>query len=755
MCASVESANNTFSGVAMQAGLLRGASASKIQVKNFNGTGPVNHSQFKIVVGGGNNTAWEMAELTVWDRRLSFQELKDLMRFYYEVYAIPSGHSWLDRWGAAPKPMAEAHFDDSILGVMYCAAAVSLPCVAPSGRLCTANVAAVDDKSVFGVYSQLWNIYHPYKDERCKALLSCSGCACESSKVASWLGDFNDGSGPNQYANDLVCVFNISFQDDFNCGDIVLTFNHFKTELNFDKVVVVGSEPVNVLSGSVQPSIEFRSTGRMQIIFTSDVSVGDDGWQATWRIVSKLSGASSSQLHRDFLGADVIYVDSLSAMGFVPSQSVFSNTTIRIGELQNVPVVNLNWTDNTIAVNQPLRPISINMPAYVHIDSRCQALEGHVVQIKFDSTPPNVKLVASTDHMSPMTRKASERLSAVWLQNSGATYILNHDMKARVNMTFQAFEAGKVPSFARTVVIGESDVCYGRCEAFEICKIADMLAPKHFYCSPALLYGNLVPLQKEVLKGNIDIDECLEGLDNCLAHEVCTDTQGSFTCTPPLSHSECREGMSRKTAPCTSMSLASELACTAGKWFVLGLTSSPEECMHEVFKRQTCRKRLFKWQEFGAGQCECESSPPWNPQPILYEDECKWENQSSMQTYRIDVPYTKIGPVLQPDCSLGPIFSALPETESPSDCMQQVLATLFCGHVAFKWDAAGGQCWCITSGNVQQCQYAESASISTWRIELDSCYDGHLSWFLSSLNKHSVLQSQGKHLLSRNQVPFC
>ncbi len=151
-----------------------------------------------------------------------------------------------------------------------------------------------------------------------------------------------------------MCVFNISFQDDFNCGDIVLTFNHFNTELNFDKVVVVGSESVNVLSGSLQPSIEFRSTVRMQIIFTSDVSVGDDGWKTTWHIVSKLSGTSSSQLCRDFLGTDVIYVDSLAVMGFVPSESVVSNTTIRIGELQNIPVVNLNWTDNTIAVNQPL-----------------------------------------------------------------------------------------------------------------------------------------------------------------------------------------------------------------------------------------------------------------------------------------------------------------------------------------------------------------------------------------------------------------
>jgi hypothetical protein len=41
------------------------------------------------------------------------------------------------------------------------------------------------------------------------------------------------------------------------------------------------------------------------------------------------------------------------------------------------------------------------------------------------------------------------------------------------------------------------------------------------------MYGNLVPLQKEVLKDNIDIDECLEGLDNCLAHEVCTSSTRS------------------------------------------------------------------------------------------------------------------------------------------------------------------------------------------------------------------------------------
>ena len=74
-------------------------------------------------------------------------------------------------------------------------------------------------------------------------------------------------------------------------------------------------------------------------------------------------------------------------------------------------------------------------------------------------------------------------------------------------------------------------------EAFGICKIADMLGKETLLLLSSIVYGNLVPLQRQVFKGNIAVDKCLAGLDNCLAHEVCTDTQDFFTRPPPLSHS--------------------------------------------------------------------------------------------------------------------------------------------------------------------------------------------------------------------------
>jgi hypothetical protein len=80
-------------------------------------------------------------------------------------------------------------------------------------------------------------------------------------------------------------------------------------------------------------------------------------------------------------------------------------------------------------------------------------------------------------------------------------------------LTFQAFEPGKV-----TVPIGKDDLCYGRCEAFGICKIADLLGIQNTLLLSSIVYGNLVALQRQVFKGNIDVDECLAGLDNYLAH---------------------------------------------------------------------------------------------------------------------------------------------------------------------------------------------------------------------------------------------
>ena len=248
-----------------------GRNFSQIKSSIFSGTGTVNHSQLVISAGGGDNVAWEMAELSIWNEALSHEELFAVMKYYQDSYRIPTGHSWLG-W-QAPQPMTEAYISDSESGVPFCAAVDELPCLAPSGRVCTAGEASANDRHLLGVDAQLLLPYQlAYSDASesgCKALVTCSGCGCQGGGDALQYGRLFDGSAESNYANDLECIFNISLQDGAVCGDIVFNFEEFDTEPDFDFVKVVGSsKPVEVLSGEVPSWREFRSTsGYMQIVF--------------------------------------------------------------------------------------------------------------------------------------------------------------------------------------------------------------------------------------------------------------------------------------------------------------------------------------------------------------------------------------------------------------------------------------------------------------------------------------------------------
>jgi hypothetical protein len=159
---------------------------------------------------------------------------------------------------------------------MYCAVADELPCVASSGRLCTASSLSANGRQALGVDSKLLSAYRVASSSggpMCNATVTCSGCGgCETSKTATGYGSFSDGSGPSKYDQDVKCIFNISLDDGLKCGDIVVHFHSFQTEAEYD-VVNINMGPAHsahVFSGHVPPTQEFRSTtGFMQIIFTS------------------------------------------------------------------------------------------------------------------------------------------------------------------------------------------------------------------------------------------------------------------------------------------------------------------------------------------------------------------------------------------------------------------------------------------------------------------------------------------------------
>ena len=156
----IEHKDGSFSGISMHSGLLRGEFGSRMQIRHFAASGSLNHSELVISVGGRNTTAWEVAELSVWNRSLSLDELSEVMTYYHQVYSIPSERNWRDKWSIPPKPITPAEIHDADMGVMYCAAAATLPCMAPSGRVCSAGFAAPHSRQPLGVDSQMREVYH-------------------------------------------------------------------------------------------------------------------------------------------------------------------------------------------------------------------------------------------------------------------------------------------------------------------------------------------------------------------------------------------------------------------------------------------------------------------------------------------------------------------------------------------------------------------------------------------------------------------
>ena len=280
--------------------VMRVAYANEITMRNFTGTGMVNHSGLVISAGSPDSAGWEIAELTVWKEQLSIDELKAAMQYYKLLYSSPSGRFWIDKkWGKIPLTMTTSHIRDSEMNSTYCAAADQLPCVAPSGRLCTGSFLSEHGRQALGVDSQLLSPYRvafPVNDPMCTATVTCSGCGCNTSEIPIGYGSLSDGSGSSQYNNGVKCIFNISLDDGLECGDIVVHFESFQTEAGFDTVEIdMGPDhPAQVLSGHVSQSREFRSTaGFMQIVFAS--VIGREGQAQTGRKIRRKKGKEGAE----------------------------------------------------------------------------------------------------------------------------------------------------------------------------------------------------------------------------------------------------------------------------------------------------------------------------------------------------------------------------------------------------------------------------------------------------------------------------
>lgn len=97
-------------------------------------------------------------------------------------------------------------------------------------------------------------------------------------------GNFSDGSGANQYANNTTCSWLIQPP---NAATITLSFVAFSTEQNNDGVIVydgaTNTAPIlGQFSGTNLPSSVTSTGGSMFVEFLSGVSVRGDGWTANY-----------------------------------------------------------------------------------------------------------------------------------------------------------------------------------------------------------------------------------------------------------------------------------------------------------------------------------------------------------------------------------------------------------------------------------------------------------------------------------------
>lgn len=110
-------------------------------------------------------------------------------------------------------------------------------------------------------------------------------CSPSQTNLLGQTGDVSDGSGPlYQYRNGTMCRWLIEPPGAVN---ITLTFDSFKTEAINDKVDIYNYNTSALLASysgdyTTPPAPVFCPSGKMYIIFTTNNSIRDDGWSASY-----------------------------------------------------------------------------------------------------------------------------------------------------------------------------------------------------------------------------------------------------------------------------------------------------------------------------------------------------------------------------------------------------------------------------------------------------------------------------------------
>ena len=107
---------------------------------------------------------------------------------------------------------------------------------------------------------------------------------CSNNVITELGGEISDGSGPANYQNLTTCIWMIQPE---NSEEIDLVFNSFNTEAGHDFVTIYdGSDKIGEYSGSELPPVITAVNGMMTIVFSTNSSNTDLGWDAYFSVIT-------------------------------------------------------------------------------------------------------------------------------------------------------------------------------------------------------------------------------------------------------------------------------------------------------------------------------------------------------------------------------------------------------------------------------------------------------------------------------------
>ncbi len=161
-------------------------------------------------------------------------------------------------------------------------------------------------------------------------------------------GSFDDGSGPDDYANDSDCQWLIQPQ---NAQQIRIQFTEFQTEARFDFVSVYDGPTVDApllgrFSGFELPPVLLTSGPSALVVFTSDPSVTAPGWRISYQGITRTGRVFCRGLQRRTALADTV-TDGSGAQPYAP------NSSCRwLIEPEGAEAIEINFTEFHTEVDQ-------------------------------------------------------------------------------------------------------------------------------------------------------------------------------------------------------------------------------------------------------------------------------------------------------------------------------------------------------------------------------------------------------------------